>query len=815
MYKKHFSPLLTAGLSLLALSPTGYAEPSAKTAAGEPAPDSGAYTIEEVVVTARRTAENIQVVPVSITAMTTDDLARESINTAQDLMGKVGSMTIGANGAMRNSEAANIRGQGATFGANPGVAMYWAEVPLPQDSFTNNQGGPGMFFDLQNVQVLKGPQGTLFGRNTTGGAMILEPAKPQDTFSARIQGETGNYNDKGYEFVVNTPLYSDRLLLRIGGQKMERDGYTEDVVTGKDYDDRNYWTGRLGLTLRVGDDIENMLMAYRTKRDENGTGNVIDEIDPAGINGFILGFLNQQPVPGLSENQQGGCSILDSLASSTNCGQDIVAEQQARGIRKVALSADPFDKLETGAYIDTFSWKLNDALTLRNIASTAYYKRNLGWDQDGSRAILNDIEAIDTKSSDTKTVTEELQLQGAHPDQGITYVVGAYYEKRDPQQMQQTDTKVLGFAIESKYETTNRSRAIYAQGTFDLGALSPSAEGWSLTTGIRRTVDDTWGDTDFNAGFFTLDEAYQQQVGIADSVQKYATTWLASASYQFDKAMAYGKIARGYKAGGYTGLAPNPEHFFYDPEYVTNYELGVKSDFELADMPLRLNAAVFYSDYTDMQKVSAESYKAPGTTGGGAFGATVFNAGKTEIDGFEMDFILLATERVRLMGNYSYMHGEIKKFEIPRSSLRPQQDCNRSGITSGEIGDYSCMPFTDLPKQQYSITASYELPFDVSIGTVETSLSYSYVDERYTAPVTIPEAEPGAWLDDFGIFNASISWREVFNTKLDLQLFGTNLTDEEYRVSNSNAWNELGFRNTIWSEPRMYGLKATYRWGDE
>jgi len=272
--------------------------------------------------------------------------------------------------------------------------------------------------------------------------------------------------------------------------------------------------------------------------------------------------------------------------------------------------------------------------------------------------------------------------------------------------------------------------------------------------------------------------------------------------------MAYGKISKGYKSGGFTALAANPTHSFYEPEYVTNYELGVKSDTELAEIPLRLNAAVFYSDYKDMQRTSAESYQS-------AFGVATFNSGKSVIKGFEMDFILLATERLQFSGNYSYSKGEFKEFLIPRSSMTPQTDCNRDDVQNDELGDYSCIPFTDLPKQQYSLSVNYELPLDTSVGIVETTLTYSWVDERYVAPITTPEAEPGAWLDSLGLVNASISWREVFESRFDLQLFGTNLTDEEYRISNSNVWNELGYKNSIWGEPRMYGLRATYRWGDE
>ena len=808
MRRKHFPSVIVAGMLLNLCTESSQAQSvnaDAETAVPQP---PAATALEEVVVTARRTQENLQEVPLSITALSADDLQRESINSAQDLMGKVASLVIGPNNAMRNSESPNIRGQGATFGSNPGVVMYWAEVPLPLDSFTNNQGGPGMLFDVQNLQVLKGPQGTLFGRNTTGGAFIVEPARPQDNFSARVQAEAGNYNDRAYEAVVNVPLVSDRLLLRLGGQTVARDGYTTDVVTGKDYDDRHYWTSRLGLTLRAGDNIENTLLAYYTERDENGTGNVLDGMNPAGIAGFLAGYLNQQLDPSLPPNQQVGCvSIYNPSTGSTNCGLDVVDEQAARDIRHVQLSADPFDELETGAAVDIFSWQISDTLTLRNVLSQSTYKRRFSWDQDGSRAALNDVRASDAYSSDTRTTTEELQLQGTLKDQGLSYVAGLYYEKRDPQSLQENPTIAMFFPIKQTYAIENRSRAIYAQGSYDLGALDASLQRWSLTAGIRRTVDEVDGVSYFDAGVFQLNKD--------EYTRQYATTWLLSASYQFDTAMAYGKIARGYKAGGFTGLAANPDNFFYDPEYVINYELGIKSDTELAELPLRLNAAIFLSEYDDMQRVTAESYQDPENPQAVSFGAATFNAGESEIKGFEMDFVLLATERLRLMGTYSYTDAEFKEFLVPRSSLTPQRDCSGRDIEDGAIGDYSCMPFTDIPEQQYSVSVAYELPVAFSIGIIETSLTYSWVDDRYTAPLSVPSAEPGAWLDDYGVWNAGVSWRDIFESRFDLQLFCTNLTDEEYRLSNSNSWNELAFKNSIWSEPRMYGARLSYRWGDE
>jgi len=793
MNTRQITPLLGAVMLLSVYPSIGQAQVTAQAKSADAAPAENGYVIEEVVVTARRTQENIQEVPLSITAMSSEDLARESINSAQDLMGKVGSLVIGPNSAMRNSESPNIRGQGSTFSANPGVVMYWSEVPLPPDAFTNNQGGPGMLFDVQNLQVLKGPQGTLFGRNTTGGAFVIEPTKPQDTFSARIQTEAGNYNDRAYEAVVNVPLVSDRLLLRLGGQSVSRDGYTKDVNTGVDYDDKNYWTSRLGLTLRIGDNIENTLMSYYSERDENGTGVVFEGINAPVLNAFVSSSLTggaPDPTSTL------GCQLISAVTS--NCGQDLANQQNARDIRHVALSGDPMDKLKTGAAVDIFSWQLDDSLTLRNVLSWSMYKRRFNWDQDGGLVVLNDIRANDHYSTDSETTTEELQAQGSVHELGLKYVTGVYFEDNRPQSLQENPTDAFGVTATQYYEIEKRSKAIYAQGDFQLGALNSSLEGWTITAGARRTVDEMEGDASLLNPRFSI-------VKEDEHTRQFATTWLLGANYQFEKAMAYGKIARGYKAGGFTGLAANPANFYYDPEYVLSYELGVKSDVNVADMPLRLNAAVFLSNYDDMQRVAPETYN-------GAIGLATLNAGKAEIKGFEMDFILLATERFRISGNYSYTDAEFKKFLVPRQAPTPQEDCTGQGISGGALGDYSCMPFSEIPKQQYSLSVSYELPLDVSVGSVETSLTYSWVDDRYTAALSVPDAEPGAWMDDYYTINGSISWHNIFDSQFEAQLFATNLTDEEYRVANSNVWNQFAFRNSMWSEPRMYGLRVGYRW---
>lgn len=149
-----------------------------------------------------------------------------------------------------------------------------------------------------------------------------------------------------------------------------------------------------------------------------------------------------------------------------------------------------------------------------------------------------------------------------------------------------------------------------------------------------------------------------------------------------------------------------------------------------------------------------------------------------------------------------------------RSSMTPQAACNRDDIQNGERRDYSCIPFIDIPRHKYSLSVNYELPLAASIGIVQTALTHAWIDDIYVAPIAIHAEEPGAWLDSFNLVNASISWQEIYGSQFDLQVFGADLTDEEYRISSSNAWTELGYKHSIRGESRMSGLRLSYLWGE-
>jgi iron complex outermembrane receptor protein len=729
----------------------------------------------------------------------------------------VPSLVIGSGSQMRNTETPTIRGQGTQYGAPPGVVIYFAEVPLPSDPVASNQGGPGKFFDLSNIQILKGSQGTLFGRNTTGGALLLEPHKPEEDFSASLKTAGSNFAGIEYEGVLNLPLVDRTLLLRLGGQYYDRGGFTHDVGTGTDYDDKHYWTSRLGLTWRPIEQIDNYLLGYYTGSHDNGTATVIQNINRQGLNQVFpaalgLSVLSQIPGLDLAQTANLGCEILDIEGPSSNCGQDILDEQSARGPRHVQLSALPNDILTTGAAVDQFSLRLADELTLRNIASYSSFRHHYRWDQDGSSAAFNDFNnPNNVDETDLHTYTEELQLQGKAFDEAVSFAAGGYYEYTYASGAINA-TELFIEQIYQQYYQAKRSLAPFAQLTYDLGNMYDPLSGLSLTAGARYTSDRT-------SGAAILRQSVLGQVPLVNNsftagVKDSAPTYTIGLDYKFGADLVYGKISRGYKTGGISVVSVNPAHYTYQPEYVTNYELGQKFDFEIGNMPSRVNTAVYYTSYTGLQKTAPDAYIPPNSVSPTPeFGAAVFNVGKAWVAGFEFDGTIQPFSGLTLVSTYGYTQAAYSQFTVLYGGATAEPDCSGQEIQRGGVLQLKCMPFQATPRNQFSTSARYLLPIDPSMGDVEGSVTYAWTDRQYSSPATLPQAEPGAWLPSYGLLNASLNWSRILNSAFDMQFYGTNLTDKLYRISNSNQWNLTYVQSSIYSEPRIIGLNIGYHWG--
>jgi iron complex outermembrane receptor protein len=283
--------------------------------------------------------------------------------------------------------------------------------------------------------------------------------------------------------------------------------------------------------------------------------------------------------------------------------------------------------------------------------------------------------------------------------------------------------------------------------------------------------------------------------------------------YHVGPGLLFGKVSRGYKTGGISVISVNPDHFTYEPEYVTNYEIGLKSDLAIGDKPVRLNAAVFYTDYDNLQKASIDAYADPTAPSlVPQIGGATINAGKAKLAGLELEGVMEIFPGASLALTYGYTQAKYTEFKLIAAGAAPSVDCIGQEIPLGSVANFSCVPYQQTPKHNFSVTGRYMLPIDESIGEVEASLTYAWYDRQYTSTNTIPSQEPGAWLSSQGLLNGSIHWGNIFGTAIDLQLSGSNLMNDVYRISNSNQWSFTYQRSSIYSEPRIISMQIGYHW---
>ena len=770
----------------------------------------------DIIVTAQRREEAIQDVPIAITAFSNERLQQQNITSGQSLNGVVPSLTVGPGAqATREVQGFTLRGIGPKFESPSSVATYLAEVPLPEGTVTSTQGGPGNFLDLENVQVLAGPQGTLFGRNTTGGAVLLVPHKPTNELEGYVQASYGNYDYFGLEGVVNIPVVNDKLMIRAAASSQDRDGFTRDIVWNKDRDDLHYYTGRLSILFKPTENITNYLVSYYTKSDNNGVGYV--------HRGFNIPLL--QASGACTDVGAPGIAPCDVYRRQTQL-------QDALGKRKVRYNLDQFNKIETWGVINKTSFELSEAFTVNNIVSYQRFKNTFEVDEDGTPLQVGEIGTLRQPNfpipglvefgiapngfsnarsdygprDNRRQITEELQLQGNLLDDHLTFTAGGFYYDAKPVSAQRNravfgcpaaDTGTCEPFIQN-YATKNKSKALYAQATLDLGAVTPALEDLRLTGGYRYTWDRVSGFSQWYApvgtaafcilGFtFELDPAACKK----SSDQKFKSpTWTIGADYKpISNLLLYVKASRGYRAGGFSAFATTAGAQNFGPEKVTTYEAGFKSDWNLGPVPLRLNLAAYKSDYSDIQ-----------TPGGTGIGTNTQTQG-AKLKGFEADASIRPFQALEIGGNLSYTDGKFEGRVQPFETT----DC-RGTIPAGQVSNDGC-PFA-VAKWIYNIHGSLDLPVPESWGTLNLFANYSHVGTQRVS-VTMP----GGIFAPYGVLNLSAKWRNVGGSNFDIEAFGTNVTNKTYQITNSAVFPSIGLWSDVYGEPRMYGLRLRYSFG--
>ncbi len=489
--------------------------------------------LEEIIVTARRVEERLQDVPISMTVYNQQELANANIVNASDLAmltpGLIANERFGAD----NSSFA-IRGFTQELRTTPSVGVYFADVVAPRGGYTTTSGdgaGPGAFFDLQNVQVLRGPQGTLFGRNTTGGAVVLVPQRPTGELEGYLEGSAGDYDMLRGQAVLNVPV-SDSVRLRFGLDRQKRDGYLNNIsATGPDdFANVDYIAARASMAIDLTPNIENYTIATYTDSSNNGTLSQVFACNPTPTG------LPRPAEMQMCQGALGGNALQGDFYDVQN------------------PLPDPKSEIKQWQAINTTTWMATDNLTVKNILSFANLETELvsgvaGTDWQPSDITTSLLSAaapwIPPAASPHRyiplmagvvpgqptvaqdTFVEELQLQGRAFDSRLTWQAGLYYEHSKPSNKNQAgqsvgnlicDLSTIGsnpdefMCADTRYIAARASglpasvannftgvvnravgwtefenKAVYTQGTFDF------TDQLSLTGGLRYTWDETTG----------------------------------------------------------------------------------------------------------------------------------------------------------------------------------------------------------------------------------------------------------------------------------------------------------------------------------
>lgn len=783
--------------------------------------------IQEVIVTARRIAENVQEVPISITVFNQQQLTDRNVTSGADLATYTPSLSI-QNLFGSDNASFIIRGFSAQQGTAPTVGVYFDEVVAPRAGIggsLENAGdgaGPGSFFDLQNVQVVKGPQGTLFGRNTTGGAVLLVPQKPTSEFGGYVEASGGNHDMERTQAVINLPI-NDSVRLRLGFDQETRDGYLTNLsgIGPSNFDNINYLAGRASLVVDVTNNVENYTVASFSQSANNGAAQqmfVCNSADP------IFGQLS--------------CNQLAQFKG--NPGYDV--ESDLPGAQSY---------VRQWQVINTTTWQASDALTVKNIASYAQYSAIdasglFGTDWIIPQALSIAIPGIGVVpiptgaaagqhlsftaadsppgdyTSNQLTYTEELQFQGRSLQDRLKWQTGFYMEGSDPLAQAGTLSPFLvgcsnfaalkctdllqsilgepfGEVQQQLGSITYRDYAGYGQATYAI------LDRLNLTTGIRYTHDSTVGEATRKLWEFPApNEPVQYCFAGTNPTNCYesprdtssAPTWLVDLDYTpAQNLLTYVKYARGYRTGG-VELDAVPGFFTYKPEKVDDYEAGEKFTFNGPISGL-LDVDGFYNNFTN-QQLAVGLVPTAGTVVGAPTGA-ISNVGTSHIWGIETEAALTPYTGLTFDISYTYLRAMIVKAAQP---------AEYPGYTA--TADYAPgtpLPYT--PENKLSLTGSYQLPLDKALGNISLAATYTYNSSEITGIIG-----PYYVIPSYGLLNLNLNWESIRGGPLDAELFMTNATNKFYDMNISDYTAAgLGFASRSVGEPRMFGGRIRYHFG--
>jgi iron complex outermembrane receptor protein len=700
--------------------------------------DAGKATpvqLDAIVVTARRRDEVLQQVPMSVTALDAMELETRGAQDLGDLGAAVPNVTIYAARPFNNAITAYIRGVGQSepvWGVDPGVAVYVDDVYLarPQAALLD-------ILDVARIEVLRGPQGTLYGKNSIGGAIKYITRDVGDTFSGRASVTLGSYARHDVQAALDLPM-GKRLGTRIAFGSFDHGGFGENLVTGAEVGAKHAKAARVATTWAPGDDVQ-VRVAYDRYRDRSGPRAarrmVVNPNDP----------LHTPPDPGNYDGRSGMPSLDDVDAQG--------------------LSA-------------TIDWRIDARWRLKSISAyrSGHSIGNVDFDQ--LPLPISDV----TRRFADRQASQEFQL---HADGNRAHAIaGLYFLDGDAAGNVRTTSRGTVFAV-SRGVVNTRSAALYGDLTLDLGDRT------SLELGLRYTSEKKTG-TVLNQGYTDATFATpngQVLADFTDSKTFASLSPLVNLSRRFtDNTMLYAQASRGFKSGGYniranTVLVPESAEPFKD-ETAIAYEAGAKTQW--LQGRLTLDAAVFHTDYRNIQLSVLTPYDSDGNGSKDLLYGDFRNAGAGTIEGAELELAARTGSRFRWLGHVGYLETKYDEYRSKGVDIADEQR------------------FTNAPRWTAGASAIADIPLRWG-GWLLARVDGNYQSKVY--PTT--DLSEAIAQDGYTLWNASLTWRSP-QQNWQVALGGQNLGDKAYRVTGYAFPPPIGITTGYYGAPRTVSLSMTY-----
>ncbi len=718
--------------------------------------------LEEVVVTAQKREESLQETPISIAAFGGDALERIGADDLGDITARAPNVDITPFPNSRSSLVIFMRGVGnndSQTTQDPAVGVYLDGVYVGR-----SVGLTSEVADLERIEVLRGPQGTLYGRNTTGGAINMITAKPAGEFGLKQVYSNGNRGHWKSLTQLDTPEFAG-LSAKLSYAESSHNGWVDNVNGSRDFSEEDKQAFRGALRWDVNDSFS-VDYAYDESEIVGPQAfyqvlsiNEDRVVSPQDVLDAIAAGLDPDVINQLSND------ALVTALFTPQFRERASENRQGQGAWSIPVE-DSMTDIE--GHNLTFTWDLPFG-TFKAISGYRELAESIVMDYGSGVSGWFDVR-VDIEHDQ---LSQEFQLVGDIGD-SLSYVAGLYYFKEHGRE-QEVDNAGGAVVEDRDIISTNEAWAVYGQATW-----TPAFwDKLDLTAGLRYTEDERFAKK--RSINFTNSPNNTQQA--SDSWSNINPSLTANVRWN-DELSSYAKVVTGYKSGGFNvrstegGFQPA-----FDEEEMISYEVGIKSVWW--DNRLRLNMAGFYSEYTDMQiQQIIDNTK--------IFLTDVFNAGEAEIEGFELDLTAVLSQGLTATLAYGYTNAEFTEVI----------DNNPNSDTFGQdvSGTYT-MPYA--PEHTYSVALDYEFaPF--SFGVLRATVDYNWRGERFGTASN--DDMEGFFLDDYGLLGArvSLSDMELFGANLAVSAWGKNLENKEYLVHNIS----MGyFRSGYFGELASYGLE--------